>query len=180
MHSAIALFDDESTAQVERLWELLASEVQLVGIQRTPGPHLSWDVFLDANNMGLEDVLERRAGGMAPLTLDLHGLGIFPGADPVLYLNVLKTAPLLELHGSLHEDLNRVVQGRSPLYAPDRWVPHVTLAARDGDHRRMCMGIVKLLERDLPDQLRVDALGWIDQPTGEVGRLAARFPLTNS
>lgn len=180
MHSAIALFDVESTSQVERLWEMLASELQLDGVQRTPIPHLSWDVFLDANEHGLEDALERRAGGMAPLTLELNGLGVFPGADPVLYLNVLKTSQLLELHGSLHGDLSRVVQGRSPLYSPDRWAPHVTLAAHDGDARRMCMGIVKLLERDLPDQLRVDALGWIEQPTGEVGRLAARFPLSAS
>lgn len=177
MHSAIALFDDESASKVERLWEMLATELELVGVQRTPIPHLSWDVFLDANVAGLEGALERRARGMNPLTLELNGLGIFPGADPVLYLNVLKNAHLLELHGSIHEDLTRVVQGRSPLYAPDRWAPHVTLAAHDGDPRRMCMGVVKLLERDLPDQLRVDALGWIDQPTGEVGRLASRFPI---
>lgn len=177
MHAAVALLDEHGAGQVERLWDLLGERLGLHGVRHTPIPHLSWDVFGAMDEARLEALLARRAEGLAPFDLRLSGLGLFPGAGATLYLAVQKDAALLELHGSLHEDLAAAAAERSPLYAPARWVPHVTLVHHDPQPGPLGQAVSELLASDLPDRLWVAALGWIRQPPGEAGSLAARFEL---
>jgi hypothetical protein len=177
MHAAIALFDPTGAGWVERLWENLEKNFGLTGYQWTPVVHFSWDVFFDLDEDLVGACLARRAEGMAPFEVKVSGLGVFPGANPTIYLNVVKDAHLLQLHGSLHEELSPGVIRRSPLYAPNAWVPHVSLIHHENDLPLLARAIADLLRSDLPDSLRVKALGWIKQNSGEPGKLAARFDL---
>lgn len=178
MHAAIALFDEDGAGWVERTWERLEKNFGLEGYKWTPVPHFSWDVFFDVDEDRIGALLAQRAEGMAPFRVKLAGLGIFPGPNPVVYGTLVKDANLLQLHGSLHEELAPCVIRRSPLYFPGAWVPHVSLIHHEDDLPLLARAMADLIREDQPEELRVEALGWIEQASGRPGQLAARFELS--
>ncbi|HEY1155183.1 MAG TPA: 2'-5' RNA ligase family protein [Arthrobacter sp.] len=68
-----------------------------------------------------------------PLNITFSGAIVFPaGAGKyVLARAVLLNAPLLDLHGRLHQDLS----GALPLTLPGAWTPHVTISRRMPGHQ---------------------------------------------
>lgn len=75
-----------------------------------------------------------------PIELELDGLIFFERA---VAWRVRLTDPLRELHERVWAALAGT--GRSPIHAPDRWVPHVSLVLRAKDHPRYAAEL-----RDLP------------------------------
>lgn len=174
MHSVAALFREADAAWVEKTWADLRERFGLEGVARTPVPHLSFDVFAGYDGEALGAVVKSHARRLEPFRVRVSGLGVFPGANPAVYLAVTPTDELLACHQALHGDLGSALQMRSPLYAPGAWVPHVTLVHHDPDLPLLQAALGYLMTQDLPSELEVDALGWIEQRPGEIGRLQAR------
>jgi 2'-5' RNA ligase len=74
---------------------------------------------------------------MAPFPVELHGVGVFEGESPVVYLRVRKDEPLLGAYRQILEAMRSAGLELWPHYLPDVWVPHVTLALQDLENRRL-------------------------------------------
>jgi 2'-5' RNA ligase len=59
------------------------------------------------------------------------GLGIFTGPLPVVYLAIVRDPILTAFHQRVWPALETASTRPSPLYTPEQWVPHITLAQWD-------------------------------------------------
>ena len=120
-------FDAESTGRIQELQSLLAKE----GISDYADwlgypPHITFVRCDDAASRLLIQCAGEFAESFRKRSIPLVSLSLFTGNSPVLWLGPLVTSEFLADHRRLCEQL--------PLpnhddYQPDRWVPHVTVAA---------------------------------------------------
>jgi 2'-5' RNA ligase len=137
MIGIVSLLDEEHYHRVENLWDEVEDRFNLEDIAPTPIPHLSYQVAGTYNQERLEPILHRIAKNTAPFQIQTTGLGIFTGADPVLYTPVVRTPALSAFQRLLWHELGALGSELSPYYHPDNWVPHITVADDNVDHARL-------------------------------------------
>jgi 2'-5' RNA ligase len=122
-------FDPASEKRIRAIWERLAA----IGItylhEGDSRPHVSLAV---CDSIAIEPtihLLDRFAGSTAGFPVTFVSLGIFPGAEPVVFFSPKVTIPLLELHWAFLESFEPMATNIWPNYSPSHWIPHCTLAA---------------------------------------------------
>jgi 2'-5' RNA ligase len=162
--------DEGADAAVRDVWDGLeqAGVRSLASLLRgRVDPHVSLVVSDDVEALRAlaPDLAEivRMAG---PQVLSLDAVGLFPGADPVLYLGVTPTERLLRLHAEVAELLRgRGIEVR-PEYLPGAWIPHCTVAM-DVPRDRCGDAVAVVGTAALPIRARSARLGLVDSTTGE-------------
>ena len=132
-HALELLLDDDLDDRVRRAWDLLAAAA-LPSQARHPHPTNRPHVTL-AVAESLDDAARARVRAeleALPLALCLDALVVLGARRRTVAWLVVPSEALLRLHRGLHEAA-RVGSSGPPLLRPDRWVPHVTLAARMDD-----------------------------------------------
>ncbi|MGB3329583.1 MAG: 2'-5' RNA ligase family protein [Thermomicrobiales bacterium] len=121
-------FDHPSDARVRALWADLADPGLLT--PHIGRPHMTFAQVapedVEAAGAALADI----AHGVHGLRVAIDSLGVFPGEQPVLFLNPVPSGRLLALHRRIHLALqNGGIEHDGPFqrYVPGEWVPHVTL-----------------------------------------------------
>ncbi|MCA8912412.1 MAG: 2'-5' RNA ligase family protein [Planctomycetes bacterium] len=97
--------------------------------------HITLACFDDADEPKMCKVVEDLAHATHALPVILSSLGMFPGAETVLFLAPVVDQELLDVHRGVFERMAEFTQTPWKLYQPGRWVPHCTLALklpRDG------------------------------------------------
>jgi hypothetical protein len=177
MHGVVSLLDQQYTSAVEDLWQKLEEHCGLTGIKVTPYPHFSWQIAEEYNWPVIETTLVQLASEIKPFAVDTTGLAIFSGEKPVVYIPVIRSPALSDLHWRLWEQLSEISDHPSPYYAPESWVPHITLAHLDVTVDQLGCLVDLLAYREYNWRLWIDNLAVIIQPVGEIGMLWNRFPL---
>ncbi len=132
MNGVVSLLDPSATAQVHAIWaEMQAAHGIGEAARRVPWPHLSYHIAPRYDSIVLETGLRDLARETRPLEIRATGLGIFTGPTPVLYLAVTRSPALSALHARAWAACAAAAEDPSPLYAPNVWVPHITLAHLD-------------------------------------------------
>ena len=131
MNGIVALLESDFYERVEQLWAELSRRFGLQGIYQTPYPHFSYHVSTKYDVERVTAVLQQLAGETAVFTITTSGLGIFTGAKPVLYVPVVRTAVLSQLHERVWTAVQPASRGTQFYYSPDNWLPHITLAQHD-------------------------------------------------
>lgn len=126
---AIELFlDAEAEKKVLSFRDIIYRE----GVQPVQGlmndkPHISLAVFPKVDGQKLQKLTEEFAHTLTAFEFRLGAVGTFPTSDNVLFLYLVPSPKLLEVHARLHESLKRGGLESSPYYSPGKWVPHLTL-----------------------------------------------------
>ena len=131
MYAIISELDSESTAAIRDYWQRLCKSCGLKEIYNLPTPHFTWLLAegLDIDRIAL--LIDQIAVLRDPLAIQTFGLGIFSGNAPVLYLPIVKTGPLLQLHRDIWDRIQPLCVDVHRYYAPSSWIPHITLALKD-------------------------------------------------
>ncbi|MEW5830443.1 MAG: 2'-5' RNA ligase family protein [Chloroflexota bacterium] len=175
MHGLVSLLDPEHYFQVEEIWNELEGGCGLTGIKVTPYPHFSWLIAEEFDWDLAETTLAKIAANTRPLTARTTGLSLFTGPMPVAYIPLVRTAELSEFHHQLWEQFQSAGWGISPHYAPEYWMPHITLAHTDlMPHALDCL-MSKLAHRTFNWEIKVDNLALLLGPQRHSGRLKRRF-----
>jgi len=133
-HAVAVLFDVDSEQRILEASDAVGEGVDL----REMGahPHVSLGVFRSAVDV---DILATCVATLArvtePFQLRLSAVGSFPGDEGVVFLALAPTERLLNLHHRFHAMLVEHGISTDPLYRPDRWVPHCTVAQAVPDER---------------------------------------------
>ncbi|NPV57519.1 MAG: 2'-5' RNA ligase family protein [Anaerolineae bacterium] len=90
-------------------------------------PHVTWQ-FAEAYRPEYLDALENISKNIPKMEISINGLGLFTGRNVVLYLHVVKNRILTDLHRSIWLEVEPYAINPSPLYSPDQWIPHITIA----------------------------------------------------
>ena len=175
MHGLVSLLDPEHYFQVEKIWNELESGCGLTGIKVTPYPHFSWLIAEDFDWALAETTLAKIAASAQPFTVHTTGLSLFTGPMPVAYIPLVRTTELSRFHLQLWEQFQAVGRDISPHYAPEYWMPHITLAHTDlMPHALDCL-MSRLAHRPFDWEIEVDNLALLLGPQGQSGRLKRRF-----
>ena len=119
--------DDTAASHVERMWRVLADETGDDAVRLDYVPHVTLAILPDpAPREAIEEATFKVVERWGALSTALTGVGVFPGAPPVIWMVPVVTESLLARHASLHEVLAPFFV--HPHYRPGAWVPHVTLS----------------------------------------------------
>ena len=170
MNALVSLLDHDHADEIRTIWWELESRFGITNQYVKPFIHFSYHVVADEYDLQhlgpmLDDLSKKRTPFHVPTT----GAGVFTGSQPVVFVEVTRTPELDALHQQLWDTCTPGFGVGLPYYAPDAWVPHVTLAqgARAGEH---LPDIMKVLEdRDLDWELNVDNLAVIEDGGKERG-----------
>lgn len=155
---------EPAAGKVRGWWDLLEREVGISGVRRVPFPHLTLFGFDGIEYPRIQRTLEDFSGSTSPLTLHSVGLGMFLKPMPVIYTPVIRSLELSELHRSLWEIVAALGGNMYGLYAPERWIPHMTLAQFDLTRDNHVPALEALMELDLQLEFEVRNLtlfNWI-------------------
>lgn len=131
MIAVTSLLDQSHSDRVTELTELLDQKFGLNEVKMTPYPHLTLLTAEIPDKEELQQYLEQTALETESFSIRTTGLGVFPGEKPVIYIPVLRTAPLNQLHMRLHRDISEMSSEMGIYYNPNMWLPHISLALGD-------------------------------------------------
>jgi 2'-5' RNA ligase len=148
-------FEPTLEARVRGLWERL--EARGIPTPARSGflPHLSLGLYAEIDEGPTRAALDRLAADVRGFALQLDAFCVFGNA--VLSWAPVATEGLLGLHGRVHREATGL-GAPDPLYAPGRWVPHVTLTERIPT-AEVCRALEVVLPAERPVTGRVDRLG---------------------
>lgn len=125
----------EAQAAATTLWDHLERRYGLAEARAAIRPHVSYLVGEVTGGPVQVEALSTRvaaaASGIAPVEIEIGGVGVFDGPAPALYLRVVRSEPLLRTHAAILGATRDAFTSIWPYYLPDAWTPHVTLALRD-------------------------------------------------
>lgn len=130
MQGILSLLDPASADRVNTICAELSSQFGLHGVDAFPYPHISFCIMDGYTQSTVEERLHDTVSRFKPIKVNTAGIGIFLKPNPVLYVSVVR--------GTALERVHRLITRSFPLraedggfYAPDHWMPHVTLAMGD-------------------------------------------------
>lgn len=178
MHGIVSLLDNDHNQLVEELWAKLEREFSVRGVYVTPYPHFSYHVAQDYDVDKIEPVLQRITSNITTFKVRTNGLGIFSGASPVLYIPVVRSLELTELHQELWDHISPTSTGGQQYYHPEQWMPHITIGFGDISKDKLAQIIPFLAERDCRWEITVNNIALI-YDTGIQQVLNYRFDITH-
>ena len=178
MEAVVSLLEATAYSRIEAMWRVLELKCGLRGIKITPLPHFSWHVAEEYDPALVGVTLEAMIGRSHPFTVQTSGLGIFTGQDPVLYLLITKTEKLMRIHKALSKRIEPLAKDSSAFYAPDIWVPHITLAHGDVNKQSLLCALEELAFIPFNWEIKIDNLALVGQSGDKIGQLISRhdFP----
>lgn len=149
MPTLAMLLHEPAAGAVRRWWDRLEAALGIRGVRRVPFPHVTLFGFEGVAHPVVQDLLEARCEELPPLQLHAAGLGLFMKPQPVLYMPVIRAPGLETLHRTLWEGLADLQAHLFPLYGPERWMPHLTLAQFDLRPENLLEAVAALADEDL-------------------------------
>jgi len=93
----------------------------------------------------------------------------------VLFIGVVKSKQLLELHEIIYSTTEKCASGALPYYRSENWVPHISLAYEDLTQEKIGEVMKWLAFEPLHWEIAIDNLSFISEPAGEIGKLLYNF-----
>ncbi len=177
VHAIVSILNQPFDSQIGALWNILERRCGLSAIRRTPIVHFSWQIAAQYQFDKLAELLRDIARSSAPFHARSAGLALFTGEQPVLYIPIVRTAAMSDIHDRVWEKTHRLGEQPSEHYSPARWMPHITLAHGDLNLNNLDCPVMSLADRELNWEIPVDNLAVIYQEPDQVGRLRFRIPL---
>jgi 2'-5' RNA ligase len=174
MIAIASLLNMQANQQVQHVWDLLDANCGLSEMQLTPLPHFTWH---SAENYQLdiaEPILRKITVHFTPFVVSTAGIGIFTGPTPVLYLALVKTQVMMNIHKILWNELAPLGNMVNEYYSPARWMPHITLAIRDITPQNLACAMEGLLYYPFEMDILVDNLAVIYQ-VGDYDGVKVKF-----
>lgn len=157
MYSVAALIETNQTSP----WQELASVCEFSGLVTHTIPHFSWQT---AENYQIEPVRNKLISlteTIPPFRFTTSGLGIFSNDRKILFLIIVKTRLLLEIHELLWQELSIYANGLKLHYSPDNWIPHISINLHKLDEAQFGCSLTELLKTRLDFEFSVNRFGLI-------------------
>lgn len=170
MLGVVSLLDEETSSFVRSLWEDLRREFGFSGMAADSSPHLSFHVAEHYDMAKVEAQVKSIARSTPPFASKTTGIGVFHGAEDVVFLPVVRRPRLTVVQRVIHDELKQHSDGALDFYAPDAWMPHVTLGRWDAAKAVVGDVVRFLTSRDLDRELPLDNFAMLEDG-GETRRV---------
>ncbi len=164
MATLALLLHEPAARKIRDGWDRLEAELGIRGVRRIPFPHVTLLGCEGVEHPRIQEVLEDFCDRAAPLELRSIGLGLFIRPHPVIYAPIIRSPALSEVHRQLWEAVGDLGGSRFGLYAPDHWIPHLTLAQfdLDAENQLQALGLLASLDLEMTFEVRnLTLFDWI-------------------
>jgi 2'-5' RNA ligase len=176
MQAIATLVNEGSNPTASQLWEVIRKSCDINGIRIPEDPHFSWMVADKFNEDAVIKKLHSFSGDAREFEVTTTGLGIFTGEKPILYLPIVKTQRLLEMHQTLWSSLYSSGENQSKVYQPLLWIPHITVISGEIPSDRFNCLLEAVLSMDLTMTIRVNNVALIYSDADKAGiRFVQKF-----
>lgn len=127
MLGLVSLIPEPFHQRIEKIWDELETNFNLVGFLVSPIPHFSWQIAEDYDLNQLVDCISKTVQNISPIRVRTNGIGLFTGLRQVIYIPIIKDCELINIHTQIWTATQTLSNELNPLYSPDLWVPHITL-----------------------------------------------------
>lgn len=131
VQALVALLDEDHTAKVIDIWGILQQDCGLNGISATPFPHFSFHIAESYDLVELDIRLRDVCAAIPPFSVRTAGFSIFTGPEPTVYVSIVPSQTLLDVHQHLWQQTAPLGQQLNRYYRPGLWMPHITLSNKD-------------------------------------------------
>lgn len=131
MQAVVSLLPEPFNTQVEQIWDFLEDHFGLRYIRITPFPHFTLQLGEGYQEEDVLPLLHEFCMRQEPFEVQTKGINYFSGEKPVLFIEVCKSPQLLDFYSTVWNLLLPYTLDASPLYSPESWQPHITLAMED-------------------------------------------------
>ena len=160
-YAVATLVNSFENSKLQATWERINEICQAQQVQSTRMPHISWHVSMDYDSVALDDFIKRILPSLEPFEIHTTGVGIFSGEQPVVYLPVVKTRAIIDLHEKLYKGIYPLTHSPNRFYAPEIWIPHITIAYENSLLENICGVINELATKPLEMTIKFDHLAVI-------------------
>lgn len=175
MHTIISELDHETSKIVRDLWQKLHDQCGLKGIYLTPTPHFTWLVANEFDVEQVKTILKMLVEQVQIFQLQTFGLGIFSGEEPVLYLPLVKSLEMIDLHCQIWKHIAPLSQALKMYYSPKLWVPHITLARKDLSQETLSCAVNAIAFKQIELYVKVNNLAIAELDDDEVGKIVQKY-----
>lgn len=157
MKALVTLLPEPYYKNILSLWKEMEERFGFTSVFDTPQPHITWqygDDYKDGYLKILEDI--SLCNWLIEVQTDI--VTWFAAEQPIIYLRVVKTPEIVDLHRVLWERLFPLCVNPAMLYAPGSWQPHVTLAMEERSWLKLPEVYRFLKTKDLRWSFRLDNL----------------------
>jgi 2'-5' RNA ligase len=175
MQAIVSLLDTRHSEIVEGLWSELNDRFDIKGVYVTPFPHLSFQVANEYDADVVAPALKELARDAPAIRVRTSGIGVFTGERPVLYVPVVRTPELNDLHRRVFEATRSAAVEPSPHYSRERWSPHITLGQGDFNAHQLGSAVQAFGRRDFSWDFTLDNLALI-YDNGDHQGISFRIP----
>lgn len=176
MLAIASLLDPEADQQTRSMWQMLEDKCGLFGIMAAPYPHFSWFASEDIVWSPARRKLARIARKIKPFKVRTAGLGIFSGPVPVLYVALVKSPELLEIHRAMWKRMEKHLVKPLDYYSPEEWMPHITIAHGDLDPAKISCAVEDFAFESVKFEVAINNISVIYHSDKGVG-IKSRFEL---
>lgn len=169
MYAVISEFDPDSTKTIRSFWQRLCRLCGLKEIYHLPIPHFTWMLSEEMDIDQVRPLIDRIAKENESISIQTFGLGIFTGQEPVLYLPIVKSLTLLQLHQEIWEQVRPFASKVQQYYAPSHWIPHITLALKDLTQETLNCAMSEIAFRTIELSCRAEELALVAYMDGNRG-----------
>ena len=131
MLAITSLLSSPHVLHINTIIKRLEEKFGLDDVQATLDPHLTYQLAGVKKLSALKKVLAEVAATTKPFPAFTTGLGVFPGARPVIYIPVLRSDALNALHQRIRAATAPLCLRTDKFSGPDCWLPHISLALHD-------------------------------------------------
>lgn len=179
MYAIVSQLDAQHQQLTENLWTELDKKFGLQGAYTKSFPHFSYHVAQEYDLGMLEPLVQRIAQNTQPFQVTTSGLGVFTGSLPILYIPVVRTQELSQVHQALWHKASKTGSGIIEHYHPERWLPHITLAFSNIHHEHFPSVIQFLSKQTLSWNITVNNLSLIES-SGQEPKLHFQYSFGDS
>jgi len=129
MQAIATLLNRNTDEKTKKMWQDLEKTCDLSGIKIPQDPHFSWFVAEEFDEPGLKNEFLDLSTQLTEFEISTNGIGLFTGENPILYIPIVKTRKLLELHEEIWKLLSPLGVKLSAVYQPEHWIPHITITS---------------------------------------------------
>lgn len=177
MPGVIALLPEPFAAQVEALWERMERDFAVPRGYPGAVPHITFHLGSHDVAAGADEVVRRVAAATSPFVVFTSGLGVFRGKLPVLHIMVARSPAAAALAETLSRELAAAgYPSTDPYFAPEKWIPHITIAHRNLAGLELAELLAWLVRQDLAWEIPISELS-IALETDKSAEILATFPL---
>lgn len=155
-------FDTLTEERIFDVWNAIhEAGISSSALKASYRPHISLGVCNRLEASAFESELSTFAASIAPFSLSLSSVGIFPGAEGVVFIGVTVTEQLLNIHSAFHKLFKNHAQEQWAYYAVGNWVPHCTIASGLSD-QQISEAVAVCRQISLPIPAEVTAVGLVE------------------